>query len=364
MQPAQPLPLVTLILPVRNEASYIRQTLDSVFAQDYPADSLQIIVADGLSTDATRQIVAEYQAVYPNLALIDNPGRIVPTGLNRAIRQARGEVVIRVDGHCVIAHDYVSRCVAHILEDPVDAVGGSVETIGETGLARAIALAMSSPFGVGDSAFRTLSGTTRFVDSVPFPAYTRAIIDQAGFFDEELTRNQDDEYNYRLRKLGAKILLSAQIRSKYYSRASLSSLWRQYFQYGFWKVRVLQKHPLQMRPRQFVPPLFTFSLLGSALLGLLWRPAGALFIFTAALYLLASLAASLWTAARRGWSHLPLLPLVFAVLHLSYGLGFLTGLLKFWNRWGDKQGKVPAASPAFAPASDRADTQPGKRLSA
>lgn len=341
MSHAQPLPLVTVILPVRNEAAHLRRALASVFAQDYPPERLQVILADGLSTDATPQIAAEFQTAHPNLTLIQNPGRIVPTGLNLALRQAHGDVIIRVDGHCEIAPDYVTRCVDRLRKERVDGVGGALETVGETYPARAIALAMSSPFGVGDAAFRTRPGQTTLVDSVPFPAYTRAIIEKAGLYDEELVRNQDDEYNYRLRRLGARILLAADVRSRYYSRGALGSLWRQYFQYGLWKVRVLQKHPRQMRPRQFVPPLFVLSLLGTAALGLLWRPAGVLFISIAALYLLACLTASLWTAARRGWSSLPLLPPVFMTLHLSYGLGFLTGLLKFWNRWGDTEGQVP-----------------------
>ncbi len=334
-------PLVTILMPVRNEAGIIARSLGAVLAQDYPAECTEIIVADGMSTDGTRQVIQDFQRQRVNLRWIDNPGKIVPTGLNAALRQAQGEIVIRVDGHCEIAPDYVSRCVFHILTGGVDGVGGSTETIGKTCTARVIAIAMSSPFGVGDSAFRTSSGKTMLADSVPFPAYTRAIIARAGLYDEELVRNQDDEYNYRLRKLGAKILLAEDIHSKYYSRSSLRSLWRQYYQYGYWKVRVLQKHPRQMRPRQFVPPLFVASLFVSAILSLLGSPGRWLFLAIFAAYLSANLAASLYTASRKGWRHLPLLPLVYAILHTSYGLGFLVGLLRFANRWGDKTGKVP-----------------------
>jgi succinoglycan biosynthesis protein ExoA len=256
-------PAVTVILPVLNEAAYIGRALAAVLGQDYPKERLEILVVDGMSTDGTRTIVEELGHSHPEarLRLIDNPGRIVPAGMNIGLGQASGDIVVRVDGHCEIAPDYVRRCVEHIAKDGVDGVGGSVDTVGETRTAEAIAVAMSSRFGVGDSAFRTEPGKTGPADTIPFPAYTRSVIRMAGGYDEELVRCQDDEYNYRLRGFGAKIMLAADIQSTYRSRASLRSLWKQYFQYGFWKVRVLQKHPKQMRPRQFVPPLFVLCLI-------------------------------------------------------------------------------------------------------
>jgi GT2 family glycosyltransferase len=220
-----------------------------------------------------------------------------------------------------------------------------VETVGETRTAETIAAAMSSRFGVGDSAFRTESGKTMFVDTIPFPAYTRSVIERAGGYDEELVRCQDDEYNYRLREMGVKLLLAADVRSKYYSRASLGSLWKQYFQYGFYKVRVLQKHPKQMRLRQFVPPMFTLSVI--IVLGL-WFLVPRCWIglaLVAGSYVVANVGASVLTAAKKGWRHLPLLPIVYAILHLSYGLGFLIGLFRFWNRWTDRVGRVPRFEP-------------------
>jgi GT2 family glycosyltransferase len=215
-----------------------------------------------------------------------------------------------------------------------------MESVGETRMAKAIAIGMSSAFGVGNSAFRTISGKSMLADTVPFPAYTREIIERAGFYDEELVRNQDDEYNYRIRELGGKILLAEDVRSTYFSRTSLKGLWRQYYQYGFWKVRVLQKHPRQMSLRQFVPPVFVMALIGSAMLALLpvTRPLSPVLPL---LYLLANLAASVITSAKKGWKHLSYLPLIFAILHLGYGLGFLVGLVKFADRWSDRRGKVP-----------------------
>jgi glycosyltransferase involved in cell wall biosynthesis len=334
-------PFVSLLMPIRNEASFIEGSVQSVLNQDYPAECLEIIIADGMSTDGTREIIQRAGSKRDNVHIINNEQGIVPTGLNAALRKAKGEIIIRIDGHCEIAPDFVKRCVGHLQQRKADGVGGPIETIGETFWAKTIATAMSSPFGVGGSAFRTVKDKEMFVDTIPFPAYRRSTVERAGLFDEELVRNQDDEYNYRLRELGHKLLLAPDIRSRYYSRCNLHSLWRQYFQYGYWKVRVMQKHPLQMSVRQFVPALFVFSVMLSYMLGLFftlgrWMLGGILIS-----YLLANILATLVTARRKGWGFLFTLPLAFITLHLSYGLGFLAGLIQFWNRWKDKTGKTP-----------------------
>lgn len=326
-------PFISILIPIRNEAAYIQRCLDAVLAQNYPHDRLEILIADGMSADNTRRIIQGMQADHPHVQLFDNPGEIVPTGLNILIPQAQGEILIRVDGHCIIAQDYVRNCVRHLQEDSVDSVGGPMRSIGEDHISRVIALAMSSKFGVGSSSFRTETGQTKLVDTVPFPAYTRQIVERVGHYDEELVRNQDDEYNYRIRKAGGKILLAADVRSTYFSRGSLKKLWGQYFQYGFYKVRVLQKHPKQMRPRQFVPPAFVASLLLSLILSLVF-PWGWIALFSLlSIYLIINLLASMLVAKDAGWRYLPLLPLAFSTLHISYGAGFLAGLVRFWKRW-------------------------------
>jgi hypothetical protein len=206
--------------------------------------------------------------------------------------------------------------------------------VGQTPLAQVIATAMSSTFGVGGSAFRTVQDRSLLADTVPFPAYTRAIVEKAGGYDTELVRNQDDEYNYRLRKMGARILLAADVRSRYYSRSSLKSLWRQYRQYGYWKVRVLQKHPFQMSARQFVPPVFVGVLAGSAAAAVTTERGWILFAIVVTCYLAANLTAAISVLHRRRLSRPWMLPVAFATLHLAYGTGFLHGLVRFWNRWG------------------------------
>lgn len=326
-------------MPVRNEADFIERSLGAVLAQDYPHDRLEVFVADGISTDDTREIVRQLAKCSDiPVIIIENPGKIAPTGFNAAFAHARGEIIVRVDGHCEIAPNYVTQCVQHLADGLavnrlLAGVGGPIETISETVIGETIALAMSSPFGVGGSSFRTANDRAMFVDTIAFPAYTRSAMDRAGGLDTELIRNQDDEYNFRLRAMGYRLLLTPRIRSRYYSRGSLVKLWRQYYQYGFYKVRVMQKHPRQMRPRQFAPLVLVLFLVGGALFAPFSIIFRRLWLFFICVYFGTNLVASLVTASKFGWRHLPLLPLVFTTLHFSYGLGFLSGLWVFRRRW-------------------------------
>ena len=335
-------PIISVVIPCRNEARYIRATIESVLRQSSALKDMEIIVIDGMSTDATREIVGSIQIQNPNVCLLENPRQIVSTALNIGLRRARGDIIILVGGHCELKTDYIAQCVNTLqCREDVAVVGGMIESVGASVIAKAIAVGMSSPFGVGGVAFRTGKQEEALVDTVVFGAYRRDAIEEAGLFDEELVRDQDDEYNYRIRKMGGKILFVPSIRARYYSRGTLQSLWCQYFQYGFWKVRVLQKHQRQMKQRQFVPPVFVLALV-LGLLASFFSFWGLLALgLVAGSYLLANLGASIWTASKRGWSALPLLPPIFAILHLSYGLGFLVGLVKFRDRWGDKTSKVP-----------------------
>lgn len=326
-------PFVSILMPMRNEEAFVQRSLGAVLAQDYPSDRLEVIIADGLSTDRTREIIQNLQGQHPNVRLIDNPGQITSTAINLAIREARGSLLVLVGGHCEIAGDYVSKCVSHLANHECDCVGGVLETVGETFWARAIAAVMSSRFGVGGSTFRVGVSEAAVADTAVFAAYKREMVELTGEFDEELVRNQDDEYNYRLRKLGGCIMVSPQIRSRYYSRATLKTLWKQYFQYGYWKVRILQKHPRQMQPRHFVPALLVVALV---LLGLTapFSVAGQIMLLATLLtYLLGNVAAATLSASRTEWRLLPLISVAFVVIHFAYGSGFLVGLTRFWNRW-------------------------------
>ena len=336
-------PTVCIIIPERNEKSSIRACLDGVLAQDYPQNKTSILVVDGLSTDGTRDILAEYKHNYPFLDIVDSPRKVVAPGFNLAVCRTRAEIIIRVDGHTVIAPDYVRQCVENLIRTQADNVGGKMNAVSTTRFGWAVAFATSTPFGVGGSRFH-YSDKEEWVNSVYLGAWPRQVFEKIGLFDEELVRNQDDEFNYRLRKQGGRILLSPAIHSEYTVRSTALSLMRQYAGYGYWKVRVLQKHPLQMSIRHFVPPAFVLTLIVSVFLGLLsltffpspiLRCLSVVVIF---LYMTANLLASFYTASKHGWKYLPHLPLVFAIMHLSYGSGFLIGLVKFRNRWGDKVG--------------------------
>ena len=324
---------VTIIMPIRNEAAFITHSLGAVLAQEYPAECMEILVVDGMSDDGTRQIVERLRKAHAehSIRLLDNPGRIVPTGFNIALDEARGDVIIRVDGHCEISPNYVRRCVELLEETGAECVGGALVTVGEGVIAQSIALAQSSPFGVGGVAFRTGVGEGRHVDTLAFGAYRRELFERIGGFDEELVRNQDDEFNFRLTQGGGRIWLDPSIQSRYYSRSSLPTLWRQYYQYGFYKVRVIQKRNAVPSWRHLVPATFVLALLASLLAASLTRrPRLALIV--AGPYALANGAASVATGWGKG-AALSLLPLVYAILHLSYGLGFLHGLWYWRDRW-------------------------------
>ena len=322
------LPPVSAIVAMRDEEAFIGKCLDSLAAQDYPSELLEILVVDGRSTDRSREIVSTKQENMPRLRLLDNEKLISPAAFNIGIREARGQVLIIISAHCYLAPDYVTSCVEYLSKTDADCVGGPIETIGETDTARAIALAMSSPFGVGDALFR-YSEREQYVDTLAFGAYRREVFERVGLFDEKLAGSEDDEFNYRLRSHGGKLLLTPAIRSFYYGRGSLAALCRQYFRYGLGKVRVVARHPKLVRLRHFVPALFVASLIVCALLGLASPWFALLLALVIGCYLVFSLSAAARIAAREGWRYLPLLPAAFACLHLSYGAGFLLGVGRF-----------------------------------
>jgi succinoglycan biosynthesis protein ExoA len=325
-------PFVTVVMPVRNEGQFIARSVGAVLTQDYPRESMEVFVADGSSTDCTRAVVSSLQSEHDNLQLIDNPGRIVSTGLNKALRKARGEIIVRVDGHTIIEPNYVRSCVDALQRSDAVNVGGRMDPVGTTTFGSAVALATSSRFGVGGARFH-YSDKEEWVDTVYLGAWPREIFNKIGLFDEEFVRNQDDEFNYRLRSRGGKILLDPDIKSAYYNRSSPGSLWRQYYQYGYWKVRVMQKHRRQMQPRQFAPFAFVSSLILLILAAPFWHSAIAALGVEMGFYALVNIGASMITVRRKDWRLSPLLSVTFAAIHTAYGCGFGMGLIRFANRW-------------------------------
>jgi glycosyltransferase involved in cell wall biosynthesis len=323
-------------MPIRNEAGFIERSLGAVLAQDYPAGRMEVLVVDGMSTDGTRELVRAMDEKYPDISvnLLDNPDQIVPTAMNIGIQEARGDVVVRVDGHCEIPEHYVRTCVDTLQETDADNVGGMQKPEGEAFMERAIAVATSTPLFIGNSHFR-YAEEQRYVDTVYLGAYPREELERIGMFDDELIRHQDYELNCRLRNSGGKILYLPELEVTYAPRSSWWGFAKQYFQYGFWKVRVMQKTADAFQIRHFAPTMLTLFVLGGLFLTLLlpFEWVGWLYGAGLALYLAAAVGASVLVAARRDrWLHLPVLPLIFATIHLGWGSGFWWGMVWWWLR--------------------------------
>jgi glycosyltransferase involved in cell wall biosynthesis len=335
-----PTPFISVVIPMRNEARHIGECLDSVLAQDYPPERMEILVADGRSDDDSRGVVEEYGRRDSRIRLLDNPRQIVPSALNTAIRAARGEIIARVDGHTTFDADYLRQGVAALERSGADNVGGPMVARGGGRIGDAVEMATSSPFGIG--AYFHYGTEDRFVDTVYLGMWPRQVFARVGLFDEELVRNQDDEFNYRLRKHGGRVFLTPLMRSSYQNRQGLRSLTRQFYQYGLWKVRVCQKHPRQMSWRHFVPPAFVLALGLTPLLLWLWPALGWLGAAAVVSYLGLIAAASV-QAARKGGPgrHRRWLPVVFAIIHVGWGLGFLVGLIRFRRRWFEPEPMPP-----------------------
>jgi glycosyltransferase involved in cell wall biosynthesis len=335
----QDLPFVSVIMPVRNEADFIGQAIKSILDGDYPAGKMEVLVVDGDSSDDTRRIVEKLSESDERIKIFDNPRRIVPTAMNIALKQMRGDVFIRIDGHAKVPADFISKSIQCLNEHP-DAwiVGGYIETVATDFVGKAIAAAMSSPIGAGNARFR-LGDYEGWVDTLAFGAHHKWVVDKIGYFDEELVRNQDDEFNMRVILAGGKIWMSKSIRSTYFARSSLGKLWRQYFQYGFWRIRTLQKHKRPGALRQLVPLLFVLSILFFGVTGLFWRLCWYLLETGMIFYVMALFVGAFIVGLKSGWRFVPVAPLVFAILHFAYGLGCLWGLIRFsiLKGWGMKR---------------------------
>src|SRR5579885_1693029 len=335
---------VSVILPVRNEEAFIARSLGAVLNQDYPPDRMEILVADGESEDRTLQIIASLPGP-ERVRIIPNPRRTQAAGLNEAIREARGEIIIRVDGHTIIAPDYVRQCVSALKETGADNVGGPMNPVSETLMGKAIAEATKEPFAV-PSAFH-VSNKAQYTDTVYLGAWPRQVFDRVGTFDERLPPNEDYELNYRIRLTGGKIYLTPQIRSLYFGRQTLRALLQQYFHYGKAKVRTLRKHRASLRPRQLVAPLFVAALLAGGVLSLFSPIVAILWLSMLIVYLIMNIIFSIKVLMRAGYRLFWRVPLIFPAIHLAWGVGFWVGLF-------DRKVKTPH-TPTMAPQLSVAD---------
>jgi glycosyltransferase involved in cell wall biosynthesis len=336
-------PFVTVVVPMLNEEKYITQCLNSIVRQDYPQDRYEVLVIDGDSVDASPALVAQMHQQYPVIRLMENPQRAIPKALNLGLRESRGEIFTRMDAHSIAPPDYLTQCVKYLFETGADNVGGILKVAGVGYWGKSIALGTSCPFGVGNSKFR-YSQEEDFTQA-GFPgAFWKKTLLRFGGYDEAFVINEDDELNFRLMKEGGKVFRTPEIAVTYFCRKSIRKLWRQYFRYGFWKVKVMKKHGGPASIRHLIPAVFVASLIATSAAGFFFPPVFYLLAAILGAYSAASLIFAFRSALKNGLRYFFSLPIVFATLHLSYGTGFLLGLPKFLLF--DKQ---PVGESAFQP---------------
>jgi glycosyltransferase involved in cell wall biosynthesis len=323
---------ISVIVPCRNERRHIERFMDEVCRQTIPGVDLELLIADGRSTDGTREILVRRSNADSRIVMVDNPELTTSHALNHAIDRATGDVIVRMDVHTEYASDYVLRCLETLQRTGADNVGGPARTRAKGYFQVANSIAYHSLFSVGGALFHDAEYEGE-VDTVVYGCWRREVFDRIGRFDPELIRNQDDEFNLRLIRAGGRVWQNPAIRSWYYPRARLVDLFRQYRQYGYWKVRVIGKHRVPASVRHLIPGAFVLVLGVSAVLAPFWRPAAWLLAGVAGSYLVANLVVSVAVCRRRQlWRYIPVMPLVFSAYHFGYGFGFVQGIVDFIMR--------------------------------
>lgn len=322
---------VSVIVPCYNEEPTIRLLLEALWGQTFPRAEMEVVISDGMSTDGTRAEIAEFQKKHRGLkvTVVDNMRQTIPSAVNRAIEAARGKIIVRLDAHSKPYPEYVENCVKALEARHGDNVGGvwEIQAGAKTWIAESIAVAAAHPLGVGDALYRHAKQAAE-VDTVPFGAFKRTLINQVGPFDESLLTNEDYEFNARVRKAGGRIWLDPSIRSIYFARATLLELARQYWRYGYWKWRMLRRYPNTLRWRQALPPLFVLSLVGLFLGSLVFPFTKFILLFELLVYFFVCLVAGIHARFRFNRSLVSLgLPLAIPVMHIAWGSGFLWSLL-------------------------------------
>ncbi len=322
--------MLSVICPIYNEEKYIRACIESILAQDYPKDDLEVIFADGMSTDRTREIVAEYAARYPWIHLIDNPDRIVPPALNKAIEASRGDIIMRLDAHASYPTNYFSALVNGIDKYGADNIGAVCKTdvLNKTPKSLAIKAVLAHPLGVGNSAFRTGISEAKEVDTVPFGCWKRSAFERFGRFDERLVRNQDIEFNKRIHRGGGKIIIIPDTFSTYYARETYGKLAKNNYGNGKWNILTVwyTRQFKSLSIRHFIPLVFVLSLILPVAAALFWAPMIWLAALSLLCYTIVISAISFDIAKKQKLNFINLLK-TFFVLHLSYGWGSLVGIL-------------------------------------
>lgn len=321
---------VSIVIPCRNEAPYIEECIRAIYAAEIPQEvETNVFVVDGMSNDGTREIIQQLQEEFLTLKIVDNIKQLTPFAFNLGIHVAPCDYVQIIGARHIISNNYLSVCLKKLSEDTsVWCVGGRLENeyVNETG--KVIALAMGTQLGMGIGNFRTLS-KSGFTDTVTSPMYPYQVFEKIGFFDEELIRNQDDDFNFRVTKAGGKIWFDADISLKYYVRGNYKNLWKQFFQYGYWKVYVNQKHRTFTTIRQLIPPLFVLYLILFLFTWLFGATVGLTGSFPLIVYLALTAITSNRLVQQDDELRFGDVFKTFPLLHISYGLGYLKGVIDF-----------------------------------
>lgn len=320
---------IAVVIPCRNEVKNIEECIRAIYASDLSDDChLAVNVVDGMSNDGTRELLQSLQQEFPGIQLVNNEKQLTPFAFNLGIYATKDADFYQIIGaRQVISSNYLRKAVESLKADPtVWCVGGAVENVYLNEQGRMIAQAMGTAFGMGLGNFRTLEQSS-FVDTVGTPMYPAWVFEKIGYFDEELVRNQDDEFNFRVTQAGGRILFNAEISLKYYVRGSYPNLWKQFLQYGYWKVYVNKKHRAVTTLRQLVPPLFVFYLIFCLLPFVISPVLGLVSVSGVALYFIMNILFSLKTSANL--KEASNLFVIYPILHISYGWGYLKGLIHF-----------------------------------
>jgi glycosyltransferase involved in cell wall biosynthesis len=324
-------PLVSIVIACRNEEKFIGKCLDSIIGQDYPKDKIEVLVIDGMSSDNTRGVVEGYTRDHPFVQLLENPKKLTPFAMNIGMKGSKGDVIILVNAHSILDKDFLNNSIHYLTQTHADAVGGMLNAIEERSslMAKAIPLATNSIFGAGGKRYRSRTEEGFVKDTLPYCAYRREIIDRVGLIDEDLIRDQDEEFNYRILKKGGKIYYSPRIKSYLFIRPSLKKLWRQHFQYGYFKPLVVKKVGGIIPWRQTIPPLFVGSLILTGILSFFIEYAWWCFLLILGSYIATNLFFSSLLSAKEGFKLFLFIATSFAALHVSYGIGYIKGILDF-----------------------------------
>lgn len=340
------IPMVSVVVLCRNEERHIADCLETLIANDYPKESLEVLVADGMSEDGTRRIVEQIASRFPFVRLLDNPRKIVPAACNVGMRQAKGKYIMVAGAHARYPQDYISRCVDSLIRYQASNAGGTWRILpgGETLTAKSIALALAHPFASGNALIKVGAKGPRWADSAAFGCWEKQVLEKIGGWNEKLAGSSDMDLNVRLTGGGGRILLDPDIKVDYYADSNFRSYWKHNFADGLWATYVLKFRSKAWAWRHWIPMVFLLSLLGSAALALYWPLLGKLFLAILACYATFNLATAVQISVReKNIKYLVFLPLAFGIRHFAHGIGALYGVLLLvlpGNHWKGRRGSM------------------------